>query len=181
MILELEAFYSRLNFKLVSKTRFSPHITCFTEEKTGKFSYEQYADPDPNGSRAVFIPNTRDGQKIVVKFMETYETAHSLLATKGLAPQLLSCDQSTFSDFAMVAMLFHKYFCATPRKVLDEVSRALSTLHDNGLVFSDLRSPNILITNQHCVRFMDLDWRGKVREGEYPRCRHQTAGGHRSR
>ena len=92
----------------------------------------------------------------------------------GLAPQLLSCDRSTFSDFAIIIVENFARSCVEilveqllPIDVV-QVSGALSTLHDNGLVFGDLRSPNILLTNRHRVQFVDFDWCGKIGEGEYP-------------
>jgi RIO-like serine/threonine protein kinase len=64
--------------------------------------------------------------------------------------------------------LFHKYPQATPAKVLEEVSEALKTLHENGLVFGDLRSPNILVTDQpsRSACGFRLVWKGGRRE--YP-------------
>ena len=80
-----------------------------------------------------------------------------------------------FSDFTMVVMdyvdgeqLFHKYPVATLDKVLEEVSEVLKTLRENGLAFGDLRSPNILVTDQHHVQLADFDWCGKVGGGRYP-------------
>jgi len=177
-ISELEVFYSALNLAVASEARFFPHITSFVTDTEGEvqFSYEQYADPDPETTKAVFIANTQDGRKIVVKFAEAYnKEAHSLLVAEGLAPPLLYCDRPAFSDFTMVVMehvdgeqLFHKYLEATPTQVLDEVSKALKTLHEKGFVFGDLRSPNILVTNQHHVQLVDFDWCGSAGEGKYP-------------
>ncbi|KAF9650815.1 hypothetical protein BDM02DRAFT_3092461, partial [Thelephora ganbajun] len=57
---------------------------------------------------------------------------------------------------------------ATPDEVLNKVSEVLKVLHANNLMFGDLRSPNILVTDQHHVRLVDFDWCGKPREGEHP-------------
>jgi len=106
-ISELEVFYSGLDFAIASEARFFPHITSFVTDTGRKvrFCYEQYADPDPESIKAVFVANTQDGRKIVVKFAEAYnEEAHSLLVTEGLAPPLLYCDRPAFSDFTMVVM-----------------------------------------------------------------------------
>jgi len=176
---ELEDFYSRLDFTLVSDARLFPHVTSFTERGTGRevhFSYESYVDPNNHGEKAVFIASTQDGRKIVVKFTEVYnEEAHSLLAARGLAPRLLSCDRSRFSDFVMIVMdyvdgkqFFDRYPDATPPGVLDEVSKALEILHENNLVFGDLRSPNVLVTDQHHVQLVDFDWCGRAGEEKYP-------------
>lgn len=112
-ISELESFYSNLNFDAVSEARSPsppppPHIPSFSTDTAGskvQFSYIQYTDPNPE-TRAVSIASTRDNWKVVVKFAEAYnQEAHgSLLATKGLAPRLRSCDRSTFRNFVMVVM-----------------------------------------------------------------------------
>ena len=64
--------------------------------------------------------------------------------------------------------LFHEYPQAAPAKVLEEISEALKSLRENGLVFSDLGSPNILVTDQHHAQLVDFGWCGKVGEGKYP-------------
>jgi len=164
-ISELEAFYSDLNCDVVSEARFFSHTTSFSTDTGSKvqFSYIQYADPDPETSKAVFIASIYN------------EEAHSLLAAKGLAPRLLSCDRSTFSNFVMVGVdyvggkqFFHKYPQATPAKVLEEVSEALENLQKNDLVFGDLRSLNILVTGQHHVQLVDFNWCGEAGKGRYP-------------
>ena len=176
---ELEEFYSLLDFTPISEARFFPYITTFTNCGTGskvQFKYERHADPIPGGSKAVFIANTSDDRRVFVKFTQEYnDTGHSLLAAKGLAPPLLCCDRSTFSDLVMVVMgyvdgrqLLHEYPLATPAEVLEKVSEALKILHANDLVFGDLRLPNILVTGQGDVQLVDFDWRGKVGEAEYP-------------
>ena len=71
-------------------------------------------------------------------------------------------------DYVDGKQLFHKYSQATPPKILEEVSEALETLRKNDLVFGDLRSPNILLTDQHHVQLVGYDWCGKAGEGKYP-------------
>jgi len=63
--------------------------------------------------------------------------------------------------------LFHKYAEATPAQVLEEVSKASNTARKS-FVFGDLRSPNILVTDQHHVQLVDFDWCGSAGEGKYP-------------
>jgi len=154
-ISELEAFYFGVDFAAASEARFFPHITSFITDTGSKirFCYERYADPDPKTTKAVFIANTQDDRKIIVKFAEAYnEEAHSLLVAEGLAPPLLYCDRPAFSNFTMIVMdyvdgeqLFYKYPQVTPAKVLEEVSKTLKTLHEKGFVprAGDPRSPNI--------------------------------------
>jgi tRNA A-37 threonylcarbamoyl transferase component Bud32 len=60
------------------------------------------------------------------------------------------------ANFVMVVMgyvdgkqLFCGFLHEAPPGALSKVSEALRTLHANDLVFSDLRSPNILVTDQY--------------------------------
>ena len=171
---ELQDSYSKVDFSRVSSARFFPYITSF-KTNTGQdiqFSYERYAEPYGQISKPVFVGRTEDDQKIIVKFTEAYnDEAHILLAEEGFAPPLLHCNRETFQDFTMVIMgyvdgkqLFQKY----SDKVLGEVSKALAILHSKDLVFGDLRSPNILVTNEDKVQLVDFDWCGKKGEGTYP-------------
>ena len=61
--------------------------------------------------------------------------------------------------------LFHRFLYETPSGVLSKVSEALKILHENDLVFSNLRSPNILVTGQYDIQLVDFDWCGMVEEG----------------
>lgn len=181
-IAELETFYSKVDFDVVSDARVFPHITSFIDRGTRrevKFRYEGYADPIPGGTRAVFVAKTEDDRKIVVKFAETYnDVAHALLAAQGFAPQMFSCDRSTLAGFVIVIMdyvngkqLRHKYHEGSriPTKILRQIRNALDHLHGEGFVFGDLRWPNVLITGEPVhIKLVDFDWCGKVREGEYP-------------
>jgi serine/threonine protein kinase len=55
-----------------------------------------------------------------------------------------------------------------PPTFLEDVQRILSHLHDNDLVFGDVRSANIMITRNHKVKFVDFDWAGKAGVSRYP-------------
>jgi RIO-like serine/threonine protein kinase len=55
-----------------------------------------------------------------------------------------------------------------PPTFLEEVQRILNHLHDNDLVFGDLRGVNIMITRNEKVKFVDFDWAGKAGVSRYP-------------
>ena len=60
-IAELETFYSKVDFSIVSSAWFFPYIT-FTDHGTGckvEFLYERYEDWIPGGTKAVFIAKTQ--------------------------------------------------------------------------------------------------------------------------
>jgi tRNA A-37 threonylcarbamoyl transferase component Bud32 len=54
-----------------------------------------------------------------------------------------------------------------PCTIREQVERAVKVLHDIGLVFADLRKPNIMIATNvspHEVKLVDCDWCGKHEE-----------------
>ena len=63
-----------------------------------------------------------------------------------------------------------------PPTVLEDIQLALKTLHDAGLVFGDVRRPNIMVVktrDQHGndewhARLVDFDWSGPVGDTRYP-------------
>ncbi len=62
--------------------------------------------------------------------------------------------------------------CCTFANVIGDLERALNILHGEGLVFGDLRRPNIMImpgpNKDDTVRLIDFDWAGKENEARYP-------------
>jgi hypothetical protein len=122
----------------------------------------------------------RVGQVVLVKFASRYsDRAHRLLADEGLAPQLFSCQHlADGSNLIMVIMellegthaegLFGRAGLL-PARYHDSVRTAVNTLHQNDLVFGDLRLPNILIrTKDDKAMVVDFDWCGKEEETLYP-------------
>jgi RIO-like serine/threonine protein kinase len=56
----------------------------------------------------------------------------------------------------------------TTQIVRSEVLRAIEILHLNGLVFGDLRSPNIMITKANEVKLINFNWAGEEGQAKYP-------------
>ena len=152
-ISELEASYSGVDFAVASEVRFSPHITSFVTDTGGKvkFYYERYADPDPKTTKVVFIANTQDGRKIVVKFGEarTRKLTPCSLQKVLLRPFSIVIDpRSEISQWSswitsMGSICFTSILGQLLPGFWGGVPRALKTLHEKGFVFSDLRSPNL--------------------------------------
>ena len=123
-------------------------------------------------------------KSIVVKFVERYGVAaHKLLEKIHAAPRLLyydkvgiNDDDPTYGRLRMVVMEYLDGMTANQAQKLDhlpltflkDVQRLLSHLHDNDLVFGDVRSANIMITRNHKVKFVDFDWAGKSGVSHYP-------------
>ena len=56
-----------------------------------------------------------------------------------------------------------------PTIVSERVGVAVHLLHENNIVFGDLRDPNILYdASKDCVVLVDFDWAGKDGESRYP-------------
>ena len=125
--------------------------------------------------------NNEPTQDIVVKSVERYgETAHQLLAAEGLAPNVfffgsphLDDERPSYRSISMVMEFFDGETLDKAKPSLNketcelvqfEVEKALNLLHGKGLVFGDLRLPNIMITKAKQVKFIDFDWAGV--EGE---------------
>ena len=124
---------------------------------------------------------------IVVKFVHRYgDTAHRILADAGLAPKLLYYGSPHFTEgqpsYHNLSMVVMDYIegptLATAREVIDdkaegvarsEVRRALDLLHSAGLVFGDVRPPNIKVNiTTGEVKLIDFDWAGVEGKVKYP-------------
>ncbi|KAJ7120950.1 hypothetical protein C8R44DRAFT_787049 [Mycena epipterygia] len=120
-------------------------------------------------------------RSVVVKFAQWYcSEAHKLLATKGLAPEMLYCgpvDRSNgapsyqrlkmvvmeYVDGKTVAQLKGKL----PEDFAQQLTEIVSVLHNNGYVFGDLRWPNVMVAERK-IKLIDFDWAGKVGDAKYP-------------
>jgi hypothetical protein len=136
-----------------------------------------------NYRRSLFNANY-GGKPVLVKFCETYsETAHRLLAAEGLAPAIHYCSQIFGGAFMAVMDLvggrdaYHEFkHRGIPSTVLEDIQLALKTLHGAGLVFGDVRRPNIMVAttrNEHGkdewhAQMVDFDWSGPVGVARYP-------------
>ncbi|PFH48717.1 hypothetical protein AMATHDRAFT_5521 [Amanita thiersii Skay4041] len=193
-----EAFDS--NNLNVSYPRFYPHITSFPEkgDRVVKFKYIKRLQDDI--ACVAFLASTEDGRPIVVKFVTTYsDDVHRLLATQGLAPNILYCDPipdaSTPSSaiytqgprllFKMrMVVMDHIEDCGPPSDlnvIRQQLKAALGLLHENGYVLGDLRKPNVLFDSTGQLKLIDFDWAGRSkpeRDGKFfdPNYAHYPPG-----
>jgi serine/threonine protein kinase len=170
-------------------TRFFPSITAYREgNDIIDFEYQGFLEDDPSCLAIRARTCTELPRDIVVKFVDRYgERAHRVLAEEGLAPKILYCGsprledsegQPSYHSLLMVVMeyvngepLFSAKLGAnteTLQRVRDEVRRALDLLHSKGLVFGDLRPPNVMVTNATEVKLIDFDWAGEHGQAKYP-------------
>ena len=117
-------------------------------------------------------------EEVIVKFTARYsEVAHRLLAMAGLAPRLHSCHR-IIGDLYMVVMehvdgksvwQLREEKMPLPAIISEEVSKAVGLLHENNIVFGDLRDPNILYAeSKNRVVLVGFDWPGQDGESRYP-------------
>lgn len=148
-------------------------------EFTSRVLFEEKA----NYRRSLFYANY-GGKPVLVKFCEAYsEIAHRTLAAEGLAPAIHYCSQIFGGTFMVVMDIVqgrdaHQEFKHRdlPPSVLEDIQLALKTMHGAGLVFGDVRRPNIMVAktqNQHGndewhARLVDFDWSGPVGNVTYP-------------
>ena len=166
--------------------RFFPSIRAY-RDASGAIIDFAYAKPlERDATCVTFLAKTFEAspKSIVVKFVERYGVAaHKLLEKMDAAPQLLyygeigvSDDDPTYGHLRMVVMEYLDGMTANqaqkldqlPSTFLNDVRSILNHLHNNDLVFGDVRSANIMITRNHKVKFVDFDWAGKAGVSCYP-------------
>lgn len=175
----------------------SPKLSCMFPNPTPvdsskplpKLTYRQFfsraGQPTPaiidlkNATTTMYVATLDDNnQEVIVKFTARYnEQAHRLLAEARLAPRLHFCGH-VVGDLYMVVMdrvegtsVWQLQQDRTPIPVIvhKKVREAVQLLHEQDIVFGDLRSNNILYvaSEDHAV-LVDFDWPGKDGESRYP-------------
>ena len=194
-ITELEQFYAALNC-CIDPQRFFPFIQEYPAgDRVVKFVYKSYLKrTEDSCSKPIFLAETETSEsaavkeKIVVKFVRRYNAkAHRLLADINLAPKLLYCSADDpnapdLRDLIMVVMEWVEGKTAQdlfalqvlPKCILKQVKQAIEVLHENNIVFGDLRKPNIMLipslgSEQVTVKLVDFDWCGVHGEECYPK------------
>lgn len=193
-IRELRTYYGSQRDRLIGRPptliddmRFFPHARQYGAGETiVRFEYSGFMG-DLRVTRPIFNASTEEGEDIVVKFSERYNIgAHRMLAAEGLAPRVLSYEAPPSSGGYHTIVMEHlhslslkEYLSSHPNikaseleTVRSDISRALEILHDDGLVFGDLRAPNILVVEQddgepHGM-LVDFDWCSQENVGRYP-------------
>ena len=126
-----------------------------------------------------FMKSPEEVEKlVVVKFTRRYcPEAHKLLAKMSLAPQLFYHEETAGVHF--VVMEHVKATEDTGEKLeklehIESLRTAVQALHGEGLVFGDLREPNILIVGDG-VKLVGFDWSGKEGVARYPSISREIA------
>lgn len=155
-----------------------PHFTAFTARNGALVTLKYTGRLLPKERRkAIFTAVAHTAAKpptaVVVKFAHTYSAAaHALLASRALAPTLWFCEKVRNVGMYVVVMdylqdtedAYDKNLTAAQHASL---GGAIKLLHDDGLVFGDLRGPNVLLP-EGGVKLVDFEWCGKEGEARYP-------------
>ena len=186
---KLRCYYKNLQLTDIPSVLacYFPSITAYRDgDKVVFFEYVGFLENDVSCTAIHARTCTQPAQHIVVKFVNRYgERAHQVLAEAGLAPKLLYCGppqldmgQPSYHPLCMVIMEYVngltlaeakcKLDETTAGRVRKEVERALDLLHTKGLVFGDLRPPNVMITEAKEVKLIDFDWAGEYGQVMYP-------------
>ena len=166
--------------------RYFPSIRAYRDASGAIVDFAYVKPLERDATCVTFLAKTFEAspKSIVVKFVERYGVAaHKLLEKTDAAPQLLyygkisvGDDDPTYDHLRMVVMEYldgmtadhAKRLDQLPPTFLEEVQTILNQLHDNDLVFGDLRGANIMITRNSKVKFVDFDWAGKEGVACYP-------------
>jgi serine/threonine protein kinase len=189
-IRKLNNYYVGLKPDSIGKSelhpRYFPSIKAYRDDSGAVVNFAYVKPLEHDATCVTFLAKTLEASPkfIVIKFVERYGVAaHKLLEKLDAAPQLLyygkigvSDDDPTYSHLRMVVMEYLDGMTADhaqrldqlPPTFLEEVQKILSQLHDNDLVFGDLRGANIMITSNNKVKFVDFDWAGKEGVSCYP-------------
>lgn len=168
-----------------------PYPNMYTDgDDTVKFRYVKALEEEEQC--VTFLAETvTTGARVVVKFADRYgATPHRLLADQGMAPKLLyfgTLDGTTpvedkcylreglhVGPLRMVVMEYVEGTTAAevsaqwPKDVVEQVTAALTVLHEKKYVFGDLRLPNVMFSDGK-VKLIDFNWAGKEEEARYPR------------
>lgn len=165
---------------LVSPSFVGPHFTTYHDNDDEEVVLTFQARLQPYiPMKAVFVAEAKTSsgtEKVVVKFAYTYNReAHELLANEepSQAPRLRYCKFEPSVGMWVVVMDYVEGLGLGVDDVLEETVHieslrvALEKLHSRGLVFGDLRPPNVLIVGDKVV-LIDFDWCGEAGKTRYP-------------
>jgi serine/threonine protein kinase len=154
-----------------------PYKDSYTNDQGSKCAFE-YKLRLMQGALIFLAEHTEpeaNAKPILVKFTRTYsEVVHKLLASNGFAPELFAVEDLA-GGWKMVVMEYLSGWVmlgVKPHherlKYKERLKRALSIIHDRGLVHGDVRGPNILVSKDD-VKLVDFDHCGEEGVKRYPR------------
>ncbi|CAA7270966.1 unnamed protein product [Cyclocybe aegerita] len=185
---ELDVYYNQLKQPLDSPLLPAPHFHTFTPPSSGPVQLRYLERIHPHSAldpRALFLAEASGGSlkqqptTCIVKFTTQYgKAAHELMLSQDVAAPLLHCAwEPSVGMWVVVAEFLDEPEGAAPSaEGLDRLRKALAMLHEKGLVFGDLRAPNVMLDKEGHPRLIDFDWSGVDGEAQYPGSLNVDAG-----
>ena len=167
-----------------------PQLRFFAKVDRMKGTALDTIDQGYNESHGIYLAE-EDSRIVLVKFTPTYnEEAHRLLARHSLAPALHHCARviggmymvvmDYIADARPLPFSFPPPDVSLPpdaSPIREALTKALGLLHNDGLVFGDLRESNILYSSEgNRVYLVDFDWAGRNGVDRYSACANSEAG-----
>ncbi|RHZ59667.1 hypothetical protein Glove_362g72 [Diversispora epigaea] len=178
----LNNFYQNLKLgEPPNDQHFFPYTNTYRDQTSATIKFT-YLYPLTDDFYKTLWKAATNSNLIVIKFTQRYNMkAHNICALLGLAPKLLHCSDNE-QGFKMIVM---DYIDGVPltkekistldnkvcRSIFNNVKEAIKALHDQELVFADLRRPNILVVeeqNQCKGVLVDFSWCGTHDRDTYP-------------
>ena len=189
-VVRLRNYYTGLSLVTASPDelppRFCPSVREYRDEDQSLVEFKYRRPLEDHPACVTFLAETVEERpkSVVVKFVQRYgEEAHRILAREGMSPKLFYYGgigardgDPSYGALRMVVMEYiegttlgeAKKLLQVPSSAKGQIKEALKHLHNNGLVFGDLRPPNIIITDNGDVKLVDFDWAGVHGESQYP-------------
>ncbi|KAH9921084.1 hypothetical protein B0H21DRAFT_827183 [Amylocystis lapponica] len=189
----LQAYYRNLVPSTVpDPARLLPQPTFIDNAASPLFRLQYHGYLPTDSRKALFLAIKDDTKLVTVKFTYRYcEMAHRHLADHQLAPSLYFCSRIRGGLWMVVMALADgedasRFFKGRDLslRVREDVGRAVDLLHDKGLVYGDLRRPNIMVVKKPALQstvegspsedgepggmLVDFDWPARDGEGLYP-------------
>ncbi|KAI9449640.1 hypothetical protein BJY52DRAFT_1192413 [Lactarius psammicola] len=134
-------------------------------------------DTSQDGGRNMYIAETSDKEKVIVKFTHRYSIElHAFCAERGHAPRIFGFGSipGGWSVTAMDYIPASIYPSESTNRALrdkwkNDLKKLVESFHAEDLVHGDLRQPNMIICGKENIMLVDFDWGGRVGEALYPR------------
>lgn len=190
----LKEYYNHLhsdgNIDLSLKFPYIISFELLDNEHEVQFKYKEKLDEGKYVYVVETIEKERKGKEkqkeipelLIVKFVTRYELdLHKFCAKKEIAPMIYGYKEIN-CDWKMVIMDYLSDFRpltippSKPDAIKKKILKAVSYIHNEGLVHGDLREYNILYKEKEqkdgnsniIVKIVDFDWGGKASEVRYP-------------
>ncbi|RUS20428.1 hypothetical protein BC937DRAFT_95254 [Endogone sp. FLAS-F59071] len=174
MMLEGARVFKALAIALADLEEFYSHLLnpqYIDSHQIGQADCKLKYDSKLSSGNYVFqarIENFGLERDVIVKFTKRYsEECHQKCHSLGIAPELLACKQIAGGWFVVVMELLSEHetlFSLSQHEpplsnlIVDNLKKAVDSMHKAGFVHGDLRLPNIMVGPDNSI--IIIDWQG---------------------